>query len=441
MLGSAGLPSAFLGDGGWHTVGTGLSYRYASSGDYSKWLVNGNMRFAYTYSTGQWGDYGSSTWCLLGPTKISSAFLGDGNWHKLDSIWSYEFVNGVGYLEGSVSVPNFQGSWISSTTQQYRCDYTTSDYTEENLGLYDSSNTSSVVQYVGYTYMATGPYKWVDFNYDLSSKKEISQAIVYYSGVTTHDVSSWLNWLPVKPNPGFIAHTETWDFTNNDWANRYDHEVRAFANNMWVVQREQGDYLNSQIIAAIDSVEEDLINYTSYYQQGSSYAGHTQTWQDTVINWSACYTGLASSDPGTRAWWEMTLIFDMQQTLNLVAAGGWSAPGQPSWSDEGSLPQLLNYVRQVNAWSPYNSGWKAVLNIDLHYVPEFGSYASGTWQAVGLVGDTYINGQHYAEITNGWNIQSDTTTIAGYDPTHAYPITYIPFTELQNAYGSCAFGN
>ena len=42
----------FLGNGSWHTVGTGLSYWYNAGGGYSNWMVNGNMRFAYTY--GHW---------------------------------------------------------------------------------------------------------------------------------------------------------------------------------------------------------------------------------------------------------------------------------------------------------------------------------------------------------------------------------------------------
>ena len=145
LVGSSGVSSAFLGDGGWHTVGSGLSYRYASSGDYSNWLVNGNMRFAYTYSTGQWGDYGANTWCLLGPTRLSSTFLGDGNWHTMDSIWSYEYVSGVGYLK------DLSGLTKTWWTDQYgnwgwNSIYTTCNYTTETLGLYDSGNTSSVVQ-------------------------------------------------------------------------------------------------------------------------------------------------------------------------------------------------------------------------------------------------------------------------------------------------------
>ena len=94
LLGSAGLSSAFLGDGGWHTVGAGESYRYASGGDYSNWLVNGNMRFAYSYGTGQWGDYApaAGTWSLLGSAGLSSAFLGDGSWHTVWTGVSYRYT-------------------------------------------------------------------------------------------------------------------------------------------------------------------------------------------------------------------------------------------------------------------------------------------------------------------------------------------------------------
>ena len=99
LLGSAGLSSAFLGDGGWHTVGTGLSYMYTSSGDYSNWLVNGNMRFAYNYGAGSWGDYssGANTWSLLGSAGLSSAFLGDGAWHTVGTGLSYRYASSGDY--------------------------------------------------------------------------------------------------------------------------------------------------------------------------------------------------------------------------------------------------------------------------------------------------------------------------------------------------------
>jgi hypothetical protein len=105
LVGPAGLSSAFLGDGGWHTVGTGVSYKYFSSGDYSNWLVNGNMRFAYTYGNGLWADYssGANTWSLVGSAGVASAFLGDGAWHNVGTGLSYKYFSSGDYSNWLVS--------------------------------------------------------------------------------------------------------------------------------------------------------------------------------------------------------------------------------------------------------------------------------------------------------------------------------------------------
>ena len=407
VVGSGGLSSSFLGDGGWHTVGTGLSYRYASSGDSSNWQVNGALRFAYTYGAGQWADYGANTWCNLGPTRVSSAFLGDGGWHTLDSIWSYEFLNGYGYLRGSVStwVPGQSGGgyWGSSPTQ-FTCNYTT-----QVLGLYDSGSTSSVFVYDfngGSSYSS----KWTDWNYSTSSRSEISAAIVFYTGSVNHSVSSWLSWLPVNPNPGAITRTETWDFSNNDYANRYNHEARAFANSMWLVQREQGSIGNCGIIASIDSFEAAT----------GLYVGQTNAIMNLAIQhgWSSTDGGSGSDD-----------------NSNLMAYLGtmFNHPVTTAW-DSYSFDQLATFVSQ---------GYKVDMGIDLGYLPytaqwpEFGSYYSGqpgSYHATVLLGFTMYNGVYCAEITSGWNIRSNTTVTTGNDAASAYPITMIPASDLRNAY-------
>lgn len=51
-----------------------------------------------------------------------------------------------------------------------------------------------------------------------------------------------------------------------------------------------------------------------------------------------------------------------------------------------------------------------------------------------LLGFTTIGGVTYAQITNGWNIQTETTQIEAYDPNPAYPITLIPYSEFYSAY-------
>ena len=404
VLGSSGLSAAFLGDGVSHSIGNGWSYYYTPSTDTGYWLTNSANRFAYGYVTGQWQDNGNiGGWATLGPAGLSASFLGDGNWHTMDSIWSYELVSGIGYLKGSVSTwlpgtTGDSGSWGSFPT--LTCNYTT-----QNLGLYDSSSTSSVFLY-DYNGGSSYSCKWTDWNYNISNKSEISAATVFYTGSTTHDVSSWLSWLSVTPNPGFITRTETWDFRNNDWANRYNHEVRAFGNSMWLVQRAQGSIGNCGIIASIDSLE----------AKSGLYVGYTKTWQDT-----AYAKGWCDSGGGTTSSWQANLMVYMGQQYNSPVLGYYGT------STTRSLSDLLSLVSQ---------GQKVVIAIDLHYISEFGSWSpsDNANHAITFVGDTYINSVHYAEITNGWNIQNNTTTLAGFSPTAAYPITYIPWSKLQNAY-------
>ena len=222
-------------------------------------------------------------------------------------------------------------------------------------------------------------------------------------------MSSWLSsWLPVNPNPGFITQTETWDYRNNDWANRYNHEVRAFTNNVWVVQREQGDYGDCGIIASIDCFE----------AKTGIYGGYTQTWLDTAIahGWASG----SSSDPAnygvSNTQGNAYLMTFMGQQLNAPVT---------ATSGNKTFSQLLSDV---------SAGYKVLIGIDLSYVPEYNG--SGGHAQV-LLGSTTYNGVLYAEVTNGWSIQSNQNQyIAGFDPTSAYPITLIPFSELQSAYNA-----
>jgi hypothetical protein len=400
-IGTSGASTAFIGDGAWHNLNNGWSYSYGASPDESYWSTNSSTRFCYQNGSGRWwnrGDYGN--WYTLGPTNVSSAFIGDGAWHTLDSIWSYKFASDIGSLSGYVYAPSLStGSW-SWSTKLY-----TSSYASQVLGLYDSGNISSAFRY---SYSAGSPYKWEDWNYYLSNKSAISQAIVFYTGSTAHSVSSWLSWLPVNPTAGNITRTETWDFRNNDWDNRFNHEVRAWANTKWVVQRAQGDVGNCGIIASIDLFE----------ALSGLYGGYTKYWMDTAVA-----NGWASSGGGSWANQNGQLLDYMADQFQVSMSWYYGTNTARSLSD------LVSYVGQ---------GQKVLIDIDLSYIPAFGS--SGL-HAVALVGDTYINGVHYAMITNGWNIQSNTTTIAGYDPNPAYPITYIEFSELESAYNAISSSN
>jgi hypothetical protein len=84
-LGTAGISSAFIGDGSFHNVGTNdaWSYLYRSSEDKSLWReYTGVTRLAYEYTVGQWWDYGATGWNTLGGSGQNSDFIGN------RSMWS-----------------------------------------------------------------------------------------------------------------------------------------------------------------------------------------------------------------------------------------------------------------------------------------------------------------------------------------------------------------
>jgi hypothetical protein len=95
-LGSAGLSSAFMGDGSVHNLQYGWSYYYVLSQDTGYWYdgSGGDWRFRLTYNFGQWWDHDTTGWRSLAQ-GISAAFIGDGNPHVLPGNWSYTFGSGV----------------------------------------------------------------------------------------------------------------------------------------------------------------------------------------------------------------------------------------------------------------------------------------------------------------------------------------------------------
>jgi hypothetical protein len=233
----------------------------------------------------------------------------------------------------------------------------------------------------------------------------MSAAIVFYTGNSNHDVSSWLSWLPIQPNPGFITRTETWDFTNNDWANRYNHEVRAFWNNEWVVQREQGDYGDCGIIASIDAFEAAT----------GLYIGQTQTWLNYAI--SNGWASGSPSDPANYGW-----SYESGNASLMAFMGTIENHPVTTYSCSYIISQLQNYLSQ---------GYRVDVCVQLSYIPEFGTSGGHMFD---LLGFATVNGVYYAEITIGWNIQPNTTQLVGTNPVYAYPVTLIPYNELYNAW-------
>jgi hypothetical protein len=96
-LGTAGISSAFIGDGSFHDVGLSDAwlYLYRSSEDQSLWReYTGVTRLAYEYTVGQWWDYGATGWNTLGRSGQNSDFIGKG------ARWSIGLPSSGDYIHG-----------------------------------------------------------------------------------------------------------------------------------------------------------------------------------------------------------------------------------------------------------------------------------------------------------------------------------------------------
>ncbi|MBI5249195.1 MAG: hypothetical protein HY912_06850 [Desulfomonile tiedjei] len=111
--------SVFLGDGLRHNItlagGDSWWFKYNKGEDKAAWFksATGNTRFAYSYSTGDWGDYPvfGSTY-NLGVEGRSANFIGDGNRHDLGNGWWYAFAYGTDVA-----------SWAQTDTSPTRFSY------------------------------------------------------------------------------------------------------------------------------------------------------------------------------------------------------------------------------------------------------------------------------------------------------------------------------
>ena len=125
---SSGFSASFIGDGAWHNIGTmgGTHYEYQydmSSDHYGYWFNTdlGFLQYKYDYDAGQWYDEGKvGGWATLGSGSLSSRFMGDGNTRVLDSNWSYNYSDGLGYWTNS-----------SLNLSQFKYDYITGQWYDE----------------------------------------------------------------------------------------------------------------------------------------------------------------------------------------------------------------------------------------------------------------------------------------------------------------------
>jgi len=115
------MPSAFIGDGEYHNVGTLGStvwhFQYLREGDGAFWSLDGadtGHRFGYQYGSGSWyhkGDHGGFN--PLGHAGMDCSFLGDGSIHNLQ--------NGHSYQWNSTNVGIW--TWTSTGTDHYKYSY------------------------------------------------------------------------------------------------------------------------------------------------------------------------------------------------------------------------------------------------------------------------------------------------------------------------------
>ena len=92
---------------------------------------------------------------------------------------------------------------------------------------------------------------------------------------------------------------------------------------------------------------------------------------------------------------------------------------------------LYNDTSTQGLQAQVNAGKSIIVAVSLSDMPEFGE--SG-YHYILYKGTETIGGVTYADITNGWNIQSNTTQTIGTDPTNAYPITRIPLAQFLKAW-------
>jgi hypothetical protein len=215
-LGPASLSASFVGDGTLHTFDSLWSYMY--SGTYGYWKNAGmNLnQFAYNYSSGNWYNQGNwGGWAALGAVLpggwwsggvlstpvLSAAFVGDGNWHTLDSTWSYDYASGSGY-------------WKESGTLRFAYNYTTGQWSDSSAYNYALLGTiwSAIGGAVGHqasTFFGDGdfhPTGRTDWDY-------------YYD--QANGISAYRNWVKWNSTTATTGAGYDYNYSTGQWV-RYD---------------------------------------------------------------------------------------------------------------------------------------------------------------------------------------------------------------------------
>jgi len=101
-LSAAGVSAQFVGNGTWHALGNGFSYQYVRADKEGYFKGGSTERFLYDYGLSQWSHRGDSTdWGTLSASGVSAEFVGDGGWHNIGTDWNYQYVaaNSEGYFK------------------------------------------------------------------------------------------------------------------------------------------------------------------------------------------------------------------------------------------------------------------------------------------------------------------------------------------------------
>ena len=129
-LGSAGLSSAFLGDGSLHDMKNSWSYYYVFSQDIGYWRYGSDWRYGLAYGVGQWylSGYGGD-WNVLGTAGRSSSFMGDTAYHYLGNYEGQYLcitkglpIMGTGSTDGTESGARYGYNWGDGHWGMRGCD-------------------------------------------------------------------------------------------------------------------------------------------------------------------------------------------------------------------------------------------------------------------------------------------------------------------------------
>jgi len=90
-IGADRVSSKFIGTAGWYDLKNGWSFCYNPANDTAAWGDNNQLRFRYSYGSGQWEDYGLGGWNKIGAEKVTSKFIGDTGWYDLKNGWSFSY--------------------------------------------------------------------------------------------------------------------------------------------------------------------------------------------------------------------------------------------------------------------------------------------------------------------------------------------------------------